>query len=89
MLELRPSEISKEAWLREYGVPVTSATVRHFSFRDTLMYPVILICNGASNTALICRNKKDVASIITPADKRPKMFYMCSRDDLRKVNSAI
>jgi hypothetical protein len=89
MLYLNPLTVSKEAWLREYGAPVTRATVRHFSFKYSLMYPVILICNGASNTALICRNKKDVASVITPEDKRPKMFYMCAGEDLRKVNSAI
>ena len=85
-LDFQDSEnITKEEWLRRHGTEVSKATVKHFRFKDTLMLPVILICLGASNMAIICRNKSEVRFAERVYFGHPMMYFICHKDDLQKA----
>ena len=84
---VEPIGKSKEKWLRDNATEVERAAVVNFRFEDSLSYPVILICNGASNEAIVCRNKTDVKA--HAGYGKPKMFYVCLKENLACVSPGL
>lgn len=78
---INPRGTTKEAWLREHGVPTNGPapiTESHV--------PVCLVNNGPFNAAGVAFDSREVEAFNQPGDFRPKKWHVVSREAVRLVS---
>ena len=77
---INPSETTKERWLAENGVRITTEEARKHSAGEELV--VCLVDNGAFTAAGICYDNRERDAFIHP-DERPRVWYRVEKTKLK------
>jgi hypothetical protein len=82
---INPPDLTKEAWLQEYGqvttTPAWPAPV------DTVM--VCLVDNGPFTAAAIAYCEEEFNEFSAPSDPRPRIWYYVPIDDIVRVEPRV
>lgn len=78
---INPRNQTKEQFLLEKGVPISSYNLQYFDFRSDKL-PVCLVDNVIFTAAGILYNQKEIQAFTDPYDSRPKEFFLVKRSDL-------
>lgn len=79
---INPPDFQKRAWLRAHGA-IRSADDCRLAYTDPKLHefvPVVLVDNGAFDTAGIAYDVGEFDSFTLPRDHRPKEFYLIPRE---------
>lgn len=79
---INPTDTTKEEWLLKHGKRATSADCLRHDFASSDL-PVVLVDNGPFTAAAICYNSRETEEFTRSSDKRPKMFFIVTKSDLK------
>jgi hypothetical protein len=82
---INPNNTTKENWLKNHGVPLTSEGVRASLFEGSDYLTVCLVDNGLFTAAAILYCKEELESFTNREDFRPKRFFKVKKEDLIEV----
>ena len=78
---VNPQNETKEEFLLKHGKRVRT----DLEITDTHL-PVCLVDNGYFTAAMVAFNEGEIEAMNSPGDRRPKTWYIVSREELRKVS---
>lgn len=82
---INPEKITKEKWLKEFGILATSFHKDAFTSKPDGMLPVVLVDNGDFSAAGICFSEDEFQAFTSPSDKRSKSLWFVLEEDLLKM----
>lgn len=83
-----PAECSKEEWLGKHAECVQpSAEIVAMGLEATpKQFLVCLVDNGMFSAAAVCYSLAEYEAFNDPGDRRPRVWFLASEDDLRAVS---